>query len=304
MGVVDADLAAPGPGQACVQVRAVGVNFMDVSTRQGFNPVFALPGTPGVEGVGTVVALGDGVPDLQIGQRVAWYYIPGSYSDKLLAPAESLVPVPDDIDDDTAAGILMQGLTARHLSSYAASGATALVHSAAGGVGSLLTQMLVDADVTVIGRVSSAGKADAARRAGASNVIVEREGQFAEQLLALTNGRGVDVVFDGTGAATYHDSVASLRTGGTYAYYGGADDQPIPIELARLPRSILVTHPVVMDLVSTREKLVRYAGEVFGMIRDGTLTFTAGGTYPLDRAWEAHRALESRATTGKLLLRP
>jgi NADPH:quinone reductase len=179
-----------------------------------------------------------------------------------------------------------------------------VVHSAAGGVGSLLTQLLAAAGTTVIGRVSSPGKAAAARQAGASHVIVDRTGHVAGQVSQLTHGRGVQVVFDDTGADTYADSVASLATAGTYAYYGGADGEPSPVRLSALPRSILLSHPVVMDHVSTRAELLRHAAELFSAVTDGRLRLTIGGRYPLDRAAEAHRAIHSRATVGKLVLHP
>ncbi|MEU3980499.1 quinone oxidoreductase [Streptomyces sp. NPDC026672] len=295
---------APGPGQALVEVHAIGVNYMDVSTRQGFNPTLTLPATLGVEGSGTVKALGDDVDDLHVGQRVAWYYVPGSYTDLLLAPADALVPVPDHIDHDTAAGLLMQGLTAQHLARYAHTGGTALVHSAAGGVGSLLTQLLAASGITVLARVSAPEKAETARRAGASHVIVDRAGRFAEEVRELTEGRGVDIVYDGTGAETYRDSLACLSAHGTYAYYGGADAQPDPIRLAELPGSVLLTHPIVMDHVPTRRTLLDNAARLFTAVSDGRLRLTLGGVHPLDRADQAHRALESRGTIGKLLLRP
>jgi NADPH2:quinone reductase len=294
----------PGQGQALVAVRSAGVNYMDVSTRQGFNPTVTLPAPLGVEGAGVVEALGAGVEDLHVGQRVAWYYIPGSYADRLIAPAAALVPIPDHLDDDTAAALLMQGLTAQHLAELATPGDTVLVHSAAGGVGSLLTQLLAAADVTVIGRVSSEDKVAAAHQAGASHVVSGRGGHFREEVARLTDGRGVQVVFDSTGADTYPDSLASLATRGLYAYYGGADGQPDPIPLAELPKSVLVTHPVVMDHVATRPDLLHSAGQLFDAVATNRLQLTVGGTYPLDNAAEAHRALQSRTTIGKLLLHP
>lgn len=294
----------PGPGQALVSVRAIGVNFMDISTREGYNPGFELPGVLGVEGAGVVAKLGEGVSDLQVGQRVAWYYIPGSYTDQLLASAADLVPVPDEIDDETAAAVLMQGLTAQHLSHYARPGDTVLVHSAAGGVGSLLTQLLVAAGSTVIARVSTQEKVAAARAAGAEYLLIGRGNGFATQVRGLTNGRGTNAVFDGTGADTYHDSLASLATHGAYVYYGGADDQPEPVLLTQLPRSIVQTHPVVMDHVPTQQVLRTRSAELFTAVASGSLKVTVGGSYPLALAADAHRALKSRSTVGKLLLHP
>jgi NADPH2:quinone reductase len=289
--------AAPAPGQALVAVRAIGVNYMDLSTRQGYNPMLQLPATLGVEGAGVIEALGEDVADLRVGQRVAWYYVPGSYTSLLLAPAQALVPVPDQVDDDTAASVLMQGLAAQHPAGLAQTGDTVVVHSAA-GVGSLLTQLLAAGGVTVIGRVSAPGKAAAATQAGAAHVIVDRSGNFAGQVRALTGGRGVRVVFDGTGADTYLDSLACLAPLGTYAYYGGADGQPDAIRLAELPRSILVCHPVVMDHVPTRARLLQHAAELFDAVTSGRLRLVNGGSYPLDRAAEAHHAIHWRARTG------
>jgi NADPH:quinone reductase len=300
----EVELAAPGAGEALVAVRRIGVNFMDVATRRGHNPTAAPPLVPGVEGTGVIEALGDGVEDLEVGQRVAWYYVPGSYADRLIAPADALVPVPDEVDDDLAAALLMQGLTAKHLAELGEPGVPALVHSAAGGVGSLLTQLLTAAGTPVVARVSSPEKADSARRSGARDVIVDRSGSFAAEVRELTEGAGVGVVFDGAGAETYADSIESLAPHGVYAYYGGADDQPSPVVLAELPNSISVTHPVVMHHVPTRERLLAESAALFAAAGAGEVAVTIGGRYGLDEVADAHRALESRGTVGKLLLQP
>ncbi|MFF3157770.1 quinone oxidoreductase family protein [Streptomyces sp. NPDC057910] len=297
---------SPGSGEALVRVRAAGVNYMDVGARAEGGPGWAAPAVLGAEGMGYVTALDEGVSDLAVGDRVAWFYQPGSYAELLAAPAHSLVKVPDGIDDETAAAVMMQGLTASHLSTETypiGPGDTALIHAAAGGVGQLLTQMVKARGGSVIGLVSREEKAPVAREAGAEHVLVHTGGGFEDRIRELTGGRGVDVVYDGGGADTFRSSQLALRPHGVHAYYGPFMGVPT-LRPTDLPNSILLTYPVVHHHVATRQALVRRTGEVFALILDGRLTPRIERRYPLADAARAHADLESRRTTGKLLLLP
>lgn len=300
--------AAPGEGQVLVAVTAAGVNFMDVGVRQGlYWAEMPNPKTVGVEGAGRVLAVGAGVAQFAPGQRVAWAYAPHSYAERVVVPADSLVHIPDAIDDRTAAAVMMQGLTASHFATdfYPVQpGDVALVHAAAGGVGRILTQLVKMRGGSVIGRVSHADKVASARAAGADHVIVDSAGHFAEQVLRLTNGEGVHVVFDGSGVATFDGSVASLRRSGTLCWYGPGLGTPPALELYRLPRSIKVGYAAFNDHVPTPALLRERAGRLFEWIAAGKLALEIGGVYPLASAAEAHAALESRKSAGKLLLIP
>jgi NADPH:quinone reductase len=225
----------------------------------------------------------------------------------LIAPAASLVALPDEIDFETAAGLMMQGLTASHFvtETYAIKpGDIALVHSAAGGVGLMLTQLIKHLGGTVIGRVSSQDKIEIARAAGADEVIVAADGEFSDQVLRLTAGEGVHVAYDGAGADTFYGSLASLRRHGVLAYYGQTIKRLPPIDLLDLPKSVLVTYPTVMDYVPTRTALLSRSEQLFRWVHDGTLKVRIGRRYPLAQAAQAHSDIESRRTTGKLLLLP
>ncbi|MET9181924.1 quinone oxidoreductase [Kitasatospora aureofaciens] len=297
---------APGPGEALVRLGAAGVNYLDVGARSQGGGGWAAPTVLGAEGMGRVVALGPGVADLAVGDRVAWFYHPGSYAELLAVPTTSLVRVPDGIDDETGAGILMQGLTANHLSTETypvGPGDTAVVHAAAGGVGLLLTQLVKARGGTVIGLVSREEKAAAAKQAGADHVLVHSGPGFEEQVRELTGGRGADVVYDGGGADTFVSSQLALRPHGVHAYYGPFMGVPT-LRPTDLPNSILLTYPVVHHHVPTREALLRRSAEVFDLVLEGRLIQRIGGRYPLAEAARAHADLESRRTTGKLVLLP
>lgn len=298
----------PGEGEVLVRTTAVGVNFMDIGVRTGQlwrdEP---LPLIPGVEGVGEVIALGAGVHSLALGERVAWVYAQGSYAEQVCVPADSLVSVPATIQDEIAAGLMMQGVTAHHFATrfYAVKpGDVALVHAAAGGVGLLLTQMIKLRGGRVIARVSSADKESVVRVAGADEVIVSSDGRFLDEVMRLTMGEGVHVVYDGSGAATFQDSMGSLRRHGVLAYYGPVLGSPPPINIAALPRSILIGFPKFSDHIITREMLLSCARELFDWVSSGRLKITIGQRYPLSEAARAHIDLESRRSTGKLLLIP
>ncbi|MEU3957059.1 quinone oxidoreductase [Streptomyces achromogenes] len=297
---------SPGPGEALVRLGAAGVNYMDVGARTEGGPGWAAPAILGAEGMGYVTAVGNGVRDLAIGDRVAWFYHPGSYAELLAVPADSLVKVPDGVSDETAAAVMMQGLTASHLSTETypvGPGDTAVVHAAAGGVGQLLTQMIKARGGRVIGLVSREEKAPLAKEAGADHILVHSGGGFEEQVRKLTGGQGADVVYDGGGAGTFRSSQLALRTHGVHAYYGPFMGVPT-LRPTDLPNSILLTYPVVHHHVATREALLRRTGEVFELILAGRLVPRVTGRYPLADAARAHADLESRRTTGKLLLLP
>ncbi|MET3918440.1 NADPH2:quinone reductase [Variovorax sp. OAS795] len=305
----DVDCPTPGTGEVLVEVAAAGVNFMDTGTRRGHpGGRTDLPLTPGVEGAGKVISLGKEVTSFKVDDRVAWYFAWGSYAEQVIVPATQLVPLPDDIAYETAAGLMMQGLTASNLvfeSHMLRPGETALIHAAAGGVGLLLTQMVRVLGGRVIGRVSSAEKIAAAKAAGASHVIVDRSGNFAAELLRLTSNVGVQVVYDGSGAETFRNSLAVVDFHGTLALYGPLFDEPMPpFTVWDIPKSIKVTYPVVLDHCRTHERLVRNASRLFDWVRAGDLTVSIGKRYPLADAASAHRDIESRRTTGKLLLLP
>ena len=295
-----------GPGQALVEIAFAGVNFMDIGVRQGM----AWTDTPnpkilGVEGVGRIAAVGDGVEGVSPGQRVAWVYAPGSYAQRIAIPAASLVPVPDAIDDRTAASVMMQGLTASHFATdfYPVQpGDVAFVHAAAGGLGLLLTQIVKLRGGHVIGRVSSDDKVAAAKEAGADHVIVETEGRFAEEALRLTNGEGVHVVYDGSGPKTFQGSLDVLRRSGVFCWYGPVLGGPGPLDIMSLPKSIKIGYAVFFDHIHTPELLRARSAQLFDWITEGNLRVRIGGEYPLANAARAHADMESRKTTGKLLL--
>ena len=298
----------PGPGEVLVDIAASGINFMDIGVRQGMAWLeMPLPRVLGVEGAGRIAALGEGVTDLAVGQRVAWVYAPGSYAERVVMPVASVVPVPDDIDDRTAASLMMQGLTASHFATdfYPVQpGDVALVHAAAGGLGQLLTQIIKLRGGRVIGRVSSASKVDAARAAGADDVIIDTEGEFSAEVLHLTNGECAHVVYDGSGPATFDGSLASLRRSGTFCWYGPVLGGPGRIDIMSLPHSIKLGYAVFTDHIHTPERLRARTTQLFDWVRAGRLRIASPRDFRLSQAAAAHSAMESRTTTGKLLLIP
>jgi NADPH2:quinone reductase len=304
--VVDSPDPVAGPGQALVEVAAAGVNFMDTGVRRGqLWTEMPLPRRLGVEGMGRVLAVGNGVNSVQPGQRVAWVYAPGSYAERISLSADVLVPVPDAIDDHTAAAVMMQGLTASHFATnfYSVQPEdVALVHAAAGGVGLLLTQIIKLRGGRVIGRVSNQDKVAVATNAGADHVIVDTGGQFAREAIRLTGGEGVHVVYDGSGPVTFQASLDSLRRGGTFCWYGPVLGGPGSLDIMSLPRSIKIGYASFFDHVYTPMLLRTHSAQLFDWIARGFLNVRIGGTYPLAEASRAHADMESRATTGKLLL--
>jgi NADPH2:quinone reductase len=308
IAIVEKPNPNPGTGEVLVEIAAAGVNFMDIGVRQGLawsnQPD---PKVLGVEGAGKVLAVGAGVDQFRPGDRVAWVYAPGSYAEQAVIPADALVAVPDTIDDRTAAAVMMQGLTASHFATdfYPVQpGDVALVHAAAGGLGLLLTQIIKLRGGHVIGRVSSAAKVDAATSAGADHVIVDTEGNFAAEAIRLSGGNGVDVVYDGSGPTTFQGSLDSLRRCGTFCWYGPVLGGPGPLDIMSLPKSIKLGYATFFDHIHTPELLRTRTERLFAWIVRGDLKVTIGGVYRLADAARAHADIESRATTGKLLLVP
>ncbi|MBK1788197.1 quinone oxidoreductase family protein [Prauserella cavernicola] len=304
----EVEVGPPGPREVLVDVAAAGVNYIDTYQRAGIYPM-ALPYTPGLEGAGTVSAVGSEVGEVAVGDRVAWQGHPGGYAQQALVPADIAVPVPDGVGDEVAAATVLQGITAHYLlnSTYAVSeGDTILVHAAAGGVGLLLVQLAKAKGARVLGTVSTEEKERLAREAGADEVIRYTERDFAEEVRRLTDGEGVAVVYDGVGASTYEGSLASLRRRGLLALFGAASG-PVPaIDPQRLNAggSLFLTRPKTDDHVVTRAELEWRTGEVFGAVADGTLDIRIGARYPLAQARQAHEDLQGRRTTGKVLLLP
>ncbi|HEU5028493.1 MAG TPA: quinone oxidoreductase [Spirillospora sp.] len=296
----------PGPGEVLVDVAASGVNFIDVYYRTGAYAQ-SLPYVPGVEGAGTVAAVGEGVGGVAVGDRVAWSNVQGSYAERAVVPADKAVPVPDGVGLDDAAAALLQGMTAHYLTRSVHEvkpGDTVLVHAAAGGMGLLLTQVSKAAGARVIGTASTPEKKQTARDAGADEVL-DYDG-FADRVRELTGGEGVAVVYDGVGAPTFDGSLASLRRRGVLALYGAAGGKVPPFDPQRLNAagSLFLTRPTLAHYTATREELLERAADVYGWIASGTLELHIGKRYGLADAAAAHADLEARRTTGKLLLVP
>lgn len=305
--LVDMPDPVPGPRQVLVEVAAAGVNFSDIGLRRGTIGQANYPQVLGVEGAGRVVGIGAGVTDFVIGQRVAWAYGSGSYAERVAIAADALVAVPDHIDDHQAAAVMMQGLTASHFATdfYPIQpGDIALVHAAAGGLGQLLTQMIKLRGGTVVGRVSSASKVEAARAAGADHVIVDDGRNFTDEALRLSGGDGFHVVYDGSGPSTFAGSIEVLRRSGTFCWYGPVLGRSEPIDLMTLPKSIKIGFAAFFDHIHTPELLRAHAAQLFDWLMAGDITVNIGQICPLVNAALAHTAMENRSTTGKLLLIP
>lgn len=290
-----------GPGQVLIRQEAAGVNFHDIYVRSGAYQTLPLPGIPGLEGVGRIEALGEGITGLSVGQRVAWMdpgY--GGYAQFKVADAAIVVPVPDAVDSITAAAIYLKGLTAHILVANVHSltaGKRVLVHAAAGGVGSLVAQMAKARGCLVIGTAGSEEKAERARKAGCDHVILYRTEDVAARVMEWTSGAGVDVAYDAVGKDTFEGSLASLSKRGHLVNYGQASGPVPPFEISRLgAKSLSISRPFVWAYVDTREKLTAAAQSLFGAIADGSLRVEIGGVFPLGNAAGAHAALEARET--------
>ncbi len=308
MALEDTPEPVPAAGQAVVTIEAAGLNYIDVYFRTGANKA-PLPFTPGLEAAGTVTAVGPGVSAVRVGDRVAYTGVIGSYAQMNVCPADRLVRLPDGVSFRDGAAAMLQGMTAHYLtvSTYPLrAGETCLVHAAAGGMGLLLCQMAKMRGATVIGTVSTEDKARLARAAGADHVILYTSQDFVAEVKRVTAGRGVDVVYDGVGATTFNGSLDCLRPRGVMALYGAASGPvpPLDLQVLNAKGSLFVTRPSLFHHIATREELLQRAGDVLGWVRDGKLRLRVEITFPLAQAAEAHRALEARKTTGKVLLLP
>lgn len=299
----------PGAGQVRVRVEAAGVNFIDTYQRSGLYPI-QTPFTIGQEGAGAIEAVGDGVTALAPGDRVTWSGPMGAYAEVAVLPADRVVKVPDGVTVRQAAAAMLQGMTAHYLVTTTfplRHGHTCLVHAAAGGVGLLLCQLARLKGARVIATVGTDAKAVIAREAGAADVINYRATEnVAHEVRQRTGGRGVDVVYDGVGAATFEASLAALAPRGMLVTFGNASG-PVPaFEPLKLSQrgSLFLTRPKLADYIATRAELEQRAGDVLGWVRSGQLVLRIHGEYPLAEAAQAHRDLEGRGTTGKLLLVP
>ncbi|MFG1646268.1 quinone oxidoreductase family protein [Amycolatopsis sp. NPDC049252] len=304
----EVDVAAPGAGELLVDVAAAGVNYIDTYQRQGIYKM-ELPFVPGLEGAGTVAEVGPDVEGFAVGDRVAWQGSLGSYAARKLLPASVAVKVPEGVSLETAAATMLQGITAHYLvaSTFEVQpGHDVLVHAAAGGVGLLLVQLAKARGARVFGTVSTEEKAKLAREAGADEVIRYDRDDFTKAVRDLTDGEGVDVVYDGVGKDTFDASLASLKIRGLLALFGAASGPVPPVDPQRLNSggSLYLTRPTSVHYVRTREELDWRAKELFDAVLAGDLTVRIGGTYPLADAQRAHEDLQGRRTTGKVLLIP
>lgn len=307
MNVVDIPIPTPGPGQLLVRIDAIGINYIDTYFRRGLYPR-ALPYVPGDEGSGVIEQVGANVTEFAPGHRVAWAAAPGSYAEHVLVDASSAIAVPDGVPADQAASALLQGMTAHYLieSTYPAQrGDTVLVHAGAGGVGLLLTQMAVAKGVNVITTVSTDAKAERSTQVGAAHVVRYEE-DIAARVREITDGEGVHAVYDGVGADTFEASLASLRIRGTLALFGAASGPVPPMDPQRLngAGSLFLTRPTLAHHIRDRAELEWRAGDVFDAMSSGALTVEIGARYALEDAATAHTDLESRRTTGSIVLVP
>ena len=310
--MLDAPVPEPGPGEVRVAVRLAGLNFIDVYMRSGAYKrsdtyQTPLPMVIGMEGMGTISALGEGVAGLSHGQRVAWCIHRGSYAEEAVVPAWKLVQVPDDIPDDVACALQLQGCTAHYLTHTAfalSDGHTCLIHAGAGGVGQLAIQLAKARGAKVITTVGSPDKAEIARVRGADHVVLYRDEDFHARVIEITKGRGVDVAYDAVGRETIDRSIASLARRGTIINYGGASglvEAVSPLALAEAG-SVFFTRPHLADYMTTADEIRGRADDLFTRHRDGNLTVTIDRVVPLAEAAAAHRALEARESRGKILL--
>jgi NADPH2:quinone reductase len=306
--LVDLPVPAPKPNEAVVKIAAAGVNFIDVYFREGRYPS-TLPFVNGQEAAGTVTAVGAEVKSLKPGDRVAYTSVLGSYAEYAAVPADRLVRIPDAVKPEQAAAAMLQGMTTHYLlkSTFPLKkGETALIHAAAGGVGLLLVQMAKQIGARVIGTVGTAEKARLARDAGADEVINYREQDFEAETKRLTGGKGVDVVYDGVGQSTFDKDMNVLRPRGYLVLFGAASGPVAPVDPIKLLQkgSLFLTRPSLAHYIATRDELEHRATDVLNLVASGSLKLRVQHTYKLQDAQQAHRDLEGRKTTGKLLLIP
>ncbi|MBX5482250.1 MAG: quinone oxidoreductase [Myxococcaceae bacterium] len=300
------DVGPPGPGQARIRHHAVGVNFVDIYQRSGLYPL-ELPTVLGQEGAGEVVAVGPGVTEVQPGDRVAYAGPTGAYAQERLIQADRLVKLPDDISYETAAAMMLKGMTASYLLRHThrvQPGETIVFHAAAGGVGLIAVQWAKALGAVVIGTVGSREKAELARRAGADHVVITREEKLSERVKDITSGRGVPVVYDSVGAATFDESLASLEARGLLVSFGQASGKVPPFDITVLggARSLYLTRPSLHAYTRTRAELEDNARALFDVVRSGKVKIEIHQRYRLEDAAQAHRDLAARKTTGSTVL--
>ena len=306
----DIDVTDPAPGEIRIRHTAIGLNFIDVYMRTGLYPLPALPTTIGMEGAGVVDALGEGVEGLCVGDRVAYAsQPPGAYAQLRTIAAERVVKVPDAISDKTAAAMMLQGLTAQYLlrQTYRVeAGDTILMHAAAGGVGLIVCQWAKHLGATVIGTVGSGEKAELAKAHGCDHTILYRDENFKDRVMELTDGRGVNVVYDSIGKDTFMDSLACLKKRGTMVTYGNASGPVDPFQPGLLGKmgSLYLTRPTLFDYIAERDNLVAMADELFGVVSSGVVKIEINQEYPLSQTAQAHTDLEARKTSGSTVLIP
>lgn len=305
----DVDVGAPQDGQIRLRHTAIGLNYIDVYMRTGLYPL-TLPSPIGMEGAGVVEELGPNVTDLKVGDRVAYAsQPPGSYAEQRLIAADRVVKIPDAIADETAATMMLQGLTAQYLlrQTYVVQpGDTILMHAAAGGVGLIVCQWAKHLGATVIGTVGNAEKAELAKAHGCHHTILYQQENFKDRVMELTNGQGVNVVYDSIGKDTFMDSLECLKKRGTMVTFGNASG-PVPaFEPALLGKkgSLYLTRPTLFDYINTRENLSKMAAELFKMVENGTVKIQVNQRYALKDVAQAHTNLEARKTTGSTVIIP
>ncbi len=305
----DVPVPQAGKGEAIVQIAAAGVNYIDVYFRSGASKAAQLPFIPGQEGAGTVVAVDEGVTEIKVGDRVAYAGSQGSYAEYAAVPAWRLVQLPDSVDFNIGAAVMLQGMTAHYLTHSTfplKTGHKAVVHAAAGGVGLLLTQIAKRLGATVYATVGNEAKAELARGAGADEVIIYSKQDFEEEVKRLTAGRGVDVVYDSVGAHTFQKSLNCLRPRGYMVLYGQSSGPVAAVEPAQLVAkgSLFFTRPSLMHYASSRDEILSRTSDLFRWLESGELKFKVDHVYPLAGAVHAHEDLAGRRTTGKLVLIP
>ena len=303
----DVEVGDPGAGEVRVRQRAAGINYIDTYFRSGLYKLPSLPAVLGMEGAGDVVATGPGVTELKVGDRVAYANPIGAYSEERLAPANRMVKLPDAISYETAAAMMLQGMTVRYLlrETYKVGPDTVMLfHAAAGGVGLIACQWAKALGATIIGTVSSQEKADLARANGCTHVIDYKIENFVERVTEITGGRGCDVVYDGVGRDTFPGSLDCLKPRGLWASFGNASGPVPPFELTALKGSLFATRPSLFAYTAERSELVANAADLFQMVTSGKLKIAVNHTYPLSEAAQAHRDLEARKTTGSIILVP
>lgn len=303
----DVDVSAPAAGEVRLKQTAIGLNFIDIYQRSGLYPLPKLPAVLGLEGAGVVTALGDGVTDFAVGDRVAYAGCPGGYASERLAPADRLVKIPDGIADETAAAMMLKGMTVRYLfrETYRVKPATVMLfHAAAGGVGLIACQWAKALGATMIGTVSGDDKAQRAAASGCTHVINTGRDDVVARVMDITGGNGVDVAYDSVGRDTYLQSLQCLRPKGLWVSFGNASGPVPPFDLSVLKGSLFATRPSLFAYTARRDDLVANAAELFSMVHGQSVKIAINHSYPLADAAAAHRDLEARRTTGSIVLIP